>query len=102
MVIRNPLANIGDTREVCLIPGSGRSPGEGNGNPLQYSCLESFIDREPGELQSMGSELDVTEQLSTHTVLGSLGSTPRAAWRGQIKRKKKKKTRFPDLLIRVK
>ena len=32
--------NIGDTREVCLIPGLERSPGERNGNPFQYSCLE--------------------------------------------------------------
>jgi len=37
------------------IPESGRSPGEGNGNPLQYSCLENPMDREePGRLQSMG------------------------------------------------
>ena len=35
-----------------LIPGSGRSPGEGNGNPLQYSCLENLIE-EPGRLWSM-------------------------------------------------
>ena len=38
-----------------LIPGSVRSPGEGNGNPLQYSCLENSMD-EPGRLQSMGSQ----------------------------------------------
>ena len=36
------------------IPGSGRSPGEGNGNPLQYSCLENSWMEEPGGLQSMG------------------------------------------------
>ena len=39
-----------------LIPGLGRYPGEGNGNPLQYSCLENLMDREPGGLQSMGSQ----------------------------------------------
>ena len=39
-----------------LIPGSGRSHGEGNGNPLQYSCLENSCTEEPGGLQSMGSE----------------------------------------------
>ena len=39
-----------------LIPGSGRSPGEGNDNPLQCSCLENFIDRETWGLQSMGSQ----------------------------------------------
>ena len=37
--------NAGDIRDVGLIPGSGRSPGEGNGNPLQYSCLENPVDR---------------------------------------------------------
>ena len=40
-----PLANAKDTRDVDLIPGSGRSPGEENGNPLQYSCLENSMDR---------------------------------------------------------
>ena len=40
---KNPLASAGD---MGLIPGSGRSPGEGNGNPLQYSCLENPMDRE--------------------------------------------------------
>ena len=39
-----------------LAPGSGRSPGEGNGNPLQYSCLENPWTEEPGRLQSMGSQ----------------------------------------------
>ena len=38
-----------------LVPGSGRSPGEGNGNPLQYSCLENLWTEEPGRLQSLGS-----------------------------------------------
>ena len=38
----------------ALTPGSGRSPGEGYGNPLQYSCLENPMEREPGGLQSMG------------------------------------------------
>ena len=45
--------NAGD---LGLIPGSGRSPGEGNGNPLQYSCLENAWTEEPGRLQSMGSQ----------------------------------------------
>ena len=42
LVAPNPPANAGDS---SWIPGSGRSPGEGNGNPLQYSCLENPIDR---------------------------------------------------------
>ena len=37
--------NAGDIRDVGSIPGSGRFPGEGNGNPLQYSCLENPMDR---------------------------------------------------------
>ena len=45
--------NAGD---LGSIPGSGRSPGEGNGNPLQYSCLENSMDEEPGGLQSMGPQ----------------------------------------------
>ena len=52
----------GDTESACnvgepgLIPGSGGSPGEGNGNPLQYSCLENPMDKEPGRLQFTGSQ----------------------------------------------
>ena len=38
-------ANAGDVRHTGLIPGLGRSPGEGNGNPLQFSCLENPMDR---------------------------------------------------------
>ena len=41
-MVKNPPTNAGDTG---LIPGSGRSPGGGNDNPLQYSCLESSMDR---------------------------------------------------------
>ena len=42
---KNPPANVGDTRDAGLIPGLGRSPRGGNGNPLQYSCLENPMDR---------------------------------------------------------
>ena len=45
-LVKNLPANVGDTRDVGLIPGSGRSPEEGNGNPLQYSCLGNPTDRE--------------------------------------------------------
>ena len=44
------------TGDPSLIPGSGRSSLEGNGNPLQYSCLENPWTEEPGRLQSMGSQ----------------------------------------------
>ena len=44
-MVENPPASAGETGDVGLIPGSGRSPGEENGNPLQYSCLENPMDR---------------------------------------------------------
>ena len=43
--VKNLLANAGDTKVVSSIPGSGRSRGGENGNPLQYSCLENSMDR---------------------------------------------------------
>ena len=43
-VVKNLPANSGDTRDMGLIPGSGRSLGVGNGNPLQDSCLENSMD----------------------------------------------------------
>ena len=57
LVVKNPPASAGDVRDVGSIPGSGRSPGEGNHNPPQYSCLENpKKTEEPGRLQSMGSQ----------------------------------------------
>ena len=44
-MVKNPPANAGDTTVVGLNPGLGRSPGGGNDNPLQYSCLENSMDR---------------------------------------------------------
>ena len=67
LVVKNPPANAGDVRDTGLIPGLGRSPGEGHGNPLQYSCLEN-----PHEWRSLAGystwgskESDTTEWLST-------------------------------------
>ena len=48
--------NAGDTGNVGLICGQGRPSGGGNDNPLQYSCLENSMDKEPGGLWSMGSQ----------------------------------------------
>ena len=45
LVAKNPPANAGDTGDLGSIPGSGRSPGGGHGNPLQYSCLETPMGR---------------------------------------------------------
>ena len=57
--VKNLSANAGDVRDGDWIPGSGRSPGEGNGDLLQYSCLENPMDRRAwgwGRLQSIGSQ----------------------------------------------
>ena len=45
LVIKNLPANVGDKRDMGSLPGSGRSPGGGNGNPSRYSCLENPVDR---------------------------------------------------------
>ena len=55
-VVKNLPANAGDARDPGGIPGSGRSPGEGHGNPLQYSYLEILWTVGPGGLQSIGSQ----------------------------------------------
>ena len=61
-IVKNLLAMQGDPD---LIPGLGRFPGAGNGNPLQYSCLENPMDGGDWGLQSIGSqESDTTEQLT--------------------------------------
>ena len=45
LVVKNASANAGDIRDAGSIPGLGRSSGGGNGNPVQYSCLENLMDR---------------------------------------------------------
>ena len=56
LVVKNPPANAGDVRDVGSILGSGRSPGEGHGDPLQYSCRRIPWTEEPSGLQSKGSQ----------------------------------------------
>ena len=51
-VVKNPPASVGDAEDTGLIPGSEWSPGEGNGNPFQYSCLEKPWTEDPSGLQS--------------------------------------------------
>ena len=58
-------ANAGDAGDTGLIPGTGGSPGEGNGNPFQYSCLENPMEREAWWANPWGcKELDMTWQPS--------------------------------------
>ena len=56
LVVKNSPPKAEDARDPSLIPGLGRCPGEGNGNPLQCSCLEILWTEEPGGLQSKGSQ----------------------------------------------
>ena len=68
LIVKNPPANAGDVRDSGLIPGSGRSPGGGHGNPLQYSCLENPMDRGAWWAAVHGVPKSRTrlKQLSTH------------------------------------
>ena len=55
-VVKDLSANAGDGRDTDSVPASGGFPGEGNGNPLQYSCLENPRAEKPGGLQYIGSQ----------------------------------------------
>ena len=67
VVVKNPLAGAGDARDTGSIPGLRRSPGEGNGNPLQYSCLENPWTEKRSGLQSMGSQRVGQDLATEHT-----------------------------------
>ena len=67
-VVKNPSANAGDPGDTGSIPGSGRSPGEGNSNRFQYSCLENPINRGAWGATVHGAIKSQT-RLSTHTLL---------------------------------
>ena len=68
--VKNPPANAGDVRGMASIPGLERSPGEGNGNTLQYSAWKIPWSEELGGLQSMGSqESDTTEWLNNNNII---------------------------------
>ena len=68
LVVKNLLANAGDTGDVGLIPGSGRYPGRGHGNSLQYSCLENPMDKAAwwATVHRVTKSWTQWKQLSTH------------------------------------
>ena len=82
LVVKNLPANAGEVRDVGLIPGSGRSPGGGRGNPLQCSCLEN----PSGQMSPAGyspwshKELETTELLSTAQHTQGLRASQVAQW----------------------
>ena len=70
-VVKNPPASAEDVRDTGLIPGLGRSPGGGHGNPLQYSCLENPTDRGAwgAAVHGVAQRWTRLKQLSTSTPL---------------------------------
>ena len=88
-VVKNPPANAGDLRDSGSTPGSGRSPGGGHRNPLQYSCLENPMDRgawratvhSVAQNQTRLKRLSTAQQWSSILAAGQLARTPRRALR---------------------
>ena len=84
-VVKNPPADAGDARDSGLIPRSGRSPGVGNSNPLQFSCLENTKDRGAwwATIHEV-AESDTTEQLNarTHLDAGKIKQGGFTRWTG--------------------
>ena len=74
-MVKNPSTNAGAARDTGLTPGLRRSPGEENGNPLQYSCLENPIDRGAwwATVDGIAKESDTTKQLNNKNQLFRLG-----------------------------
>ena len=71
--------NAGDTGDMGLIPGLGRSPGEGHGNPLQYSCLENPMDR--GALQAIVCRVTKSQTQLKHLSMKLYPSPPFFRWK---------------------
>ena len=69
LMVKNLPANVGEVRDVGLIPGLGRTPGGGHGNPLQYSCQENPMDRGAWQAPQGHKGSDTTEatQHAAHT-----------------------------------
>ena len=76
LVVKNPPVGVGDERDTGSVPGSGRSPGGGNGSPLQYSCLGNPMDRGAWRaavhrVVKSQVQLSVHTQTHTHTEEGT-------------------------------
>ena len=85
LVVKNPPASAGDPGDAGLIPGSGRSPGGGCGNPRQHSCLENPVDRGAWQATVHGGhkESDMTEVTSHTTFIKFLLYPSRYSFRDQ-------------------
>ena len=81
-VLKNLLANVGDSRDASLLPGLGRSSGERNGNPLQDSYVEKSMDRGAwwATVHGVTKESDVTEPIPPSIRVFSNESTLRRRW----------------------
>ena len=73
--LKNLPTNAEDARDMGSISGSGRSPGEGNDNPLQYSCLDNSMDRGDSQVVSMGLERVRHESVTEHIGKGENAET---------------------------
>ena len=111
LVVKNLPANAEDVRDVGSIPGSGRSPGGGHGNPLQYSCWKIPWTEEPGGLQSIGSHRvrhDWRDLAHTHSVVRKCAlearKSSRPIWPRRISSRKVKfcaQAGFPLLRMQI-
>ena len=98
--VKNMLANAGDAGDRGSIPGSGRSPGKGNGNPLQYSCLENPMDRGTwAAVHGVAKSQTRLKQLSAHTSDTALRAS--VSWSGQSATKDCVLVNVPLLLVQV-
>ena len=85
LVVNNPAASVADARDPGSVPGLGRSSGEGNGNPLQYSCLENPMDRGAwwATVFGVAKESDTTEHLAAAAAAAArqaLAGLPASSW----------------------